>query len=184
MTTLDPSPTPASPEPEPEGPHGLTLGRVAAIVISLGIALMWVYVFVTAGSYRPPGWLEDRTFPKAAERVCASYTPRFEEIPLANTARTSTERADLVDEATALLADRRDELETIVPDTDDARFIRAWLADWKVHLADREDYSRRLRGNPAAEFRETAKETSQISKVLDKFAKDNRMASCETLDDV
>jgi hypothetical protein len=184
MTTLEQQPTPVEGDPGDGGRSGWTIGRVAAVVVSLGLLIMWIVVFAVAPSYHPPGWLEDRTFPKAAEKVCASYTARLEAVPLASTARTSDERADLVDRITELLSQRRDALEAVVPDTRDAVHIRAWLSDWKLHLADRDSYARHLRSDPGAEFLETTKESSQISEVLDKFADDNNMASCETFSDV
>jgi hypothetical protein len=177
--------TPPSVDPSEEDGRRVTPGKIAAVVASLAILLFWIFVFAKGGSYHPPGYLEDRTFPKAAEKICASYTPQLEAIPLAQTATTSTERADLVDEVTAILTERRDELRTVVPDTDDARFIDEWLDDWSANFADRQAYADELRVNPAAEFLESVKgESSQMSKVLDKFAKDNEMGSCTTSDDV
>ena len=68
---------------------------------------------------------------------------------------------------------------------DDARFINEWLDDWSANFADRQAYADELRVNPGAEFLESVKgESSQMSKVLDKFAKDNEMGSCITSDDV
>jgi hypothetical protein len=186
MTTLEQQPTPVDPEPTPDdgGRSGWTVGRVAAVTVSLGLLLMWIVVFAAAPSYHPPGWLADRTFPKAAEKICASYTKRLEAVPLASTARTSGQRADLVDRVTALLTERRDALEAAVPDTRDAVHIRDWLSDWKRHLGDRDSYARKLRSAPGAEFLESTRGGTQISEVLDKFADDNNMASCDTFDDV
>jgi hypothetical protein len=184
MTALDPTPPPvASAEPDEEAGRG-TLVKVVLVTAVLGMALFWVIVYSVAGSYHPPGWLQDRTFPTAAEKICASYTDRLEAVPLANTARTSGQRADLVDEVTALLAQRRDDLEAVVPTGRGAHYIEAWLSDWNLHLADRNSYARRLRSDPAAEFTETPKESSQISAVLNKFADDNEMPSCDTWGDV
>jgi hypothetical protein len=186
MPTLEQQPTSVQPEPEAAdgGRSGWTIGRVAAVTVSVALLIMWIVVFAAAPSYHPPGWLKDRTFPKAAEKVCASYTKRLEAVPLASTARTSGQRADLVDRVTALLAERRDALEAVVPDTPDAVHIRDWLSDWKRHLADRDSYARHLRSDPGAEFLESTRGGSQISEVLDKFADDNNMASCDTFDDV
>jgi hypothetical protein len=182
MTAVDQTTPP--PRSDEDGPRRVTPGKVAAVAGSLAIVIFWIWVFATAGSYHPPGWLKDRSFPKAAEKVCASYTPRLEAVPAATTARTSTDRADQVDQVTAILADRREALLAIVPDGAEAKYIRAWLDDWQQHLGDRRSYADRLRERPGAEFRETTKESSQISSVLDKFADDNKMSSCDTFDDV
>ena len=184
-TALDETPPSVDPTDGEDRPsRRVTVGMVAAVVVSLGIVLFWIVVYTTASSYKPPGYLADRTFPKAAEKVCASFTPRLEAIPLAQTAKTSTERADLVDEVTVILSERRQALYAVVPNTDDARFINAWLKDWSKHLADRQSYADQLRVRPDAEYRETTKGTSQISKVLNKFSDDNEMSSCSTSHDV
>src|SRR5689334_10594965 len=103
-TALEPTAPSVDPVDGDDLPRRITPGKVAVVLASLAIILFWIVVYTTAGSYHPPGWLEDRTFPKAAEKVCATYTARLEAIPLAQTARTSAERADLVDQATAILA--------------------------------------------------------------------------------
>jgi hypothetical protein len=186
MTALDPTPPAATPAPGTDEEPGRTgtVTKVVLVTAVLGMALFWIIVYSVAGSYHPPGWLKDRTFPVAAEKLCERYSNRLEAVPLANTAHTSAQRADLVDQVTKILAERRDQLETIVPRGPQARFIEAWLADWKVHLADRNGYARRLRTDPGAEFTETPKESSQMSAVLNKFSDDNEMPSCDTWSDV
>jgi hypothetical protein len=184
MTALDPTPPSPAPGTDDEPGGKGTVTKVILVASVVGMALFWIVVYSVAGSYHPPGWLKDRTFPVAAEKLCESYSDRLEAVPLANTAHSSQQRADLVDRVTKILAERRDQLETIVPRGPQTRFIEAWLADWKTHLADRDSYARRLRTDPGAEFTETPKESSQMSAVLNKFADDNEMPSCDTWSDV
>jgi len=182
MTPVD---SPADPVEETSPSRRVTVGRVAAVVLCLSFVAMWAYVFAAAGDYHPAGWLEDRTFPEAAERACKPFADELAALPPASSVSTAAERADLVDEGSAILRRMQAALEPLVPGGTDGRHIGEWVSDWSTHIEDRDRYAARLRRDPGAEFLESTKgESSQLSSALDQFADTNRMPSCVTAEDV
>lgn len=147
---------------------------------------MWFYVLLVYDPGRMTDELEDRTFPRAAEAVCARAERRLEQLPPATSARTPEERADTIDEANRILGGMVDELEPLAPDEprNVAEGVRQWLEDWRAHIADRDQYASALRDDPGARFLETTKGDRQISRAIDGFAEVNRMRSCEVPPDV
>jgi hypothetical protein len=162
--------------------------RVSQVVILLGlvgIVVMWFYAFF--GEVPAPARLDDRTFPTAAEPICARARAGLDRLPRAFESRTAPERADVVDQGTALLTTMVGELRAAVPAAQPHRDrLNAWLDDWDVYLRDRRDYTSRLRTDPMAKFYVTQSERDrrQINSSLDNFAKVNAMASCATPEDV
>ena len=65
-TALEPT---EPPETDPRR-RRVTIGRVLALVVFVAFTIMWTYVFVNQGKYKPAGWLKDRRFPTAAEPIC------------------------------------------------------------------------------------------------------------------
>jgi len=183
MTMTDQHVTgPSGEAPEPD--RRITLGRVAAVAVCLAIALMWAYVFTAADDYHPAGWLKDRSFPKAAEAACKPFAAQLAEIAPASSARTTAERADLVDQATEVLEGMQAALRPLVPEGNEGRHIAEWVEDWSSHIGDRTRFSAKVRTHPDAEFIETPKEGSQLSSALNRFAQVNEMPSCVTAKDV
>lgn len=169
----------------PTSDRTFTVGRIAAVAVLLVFAIMWIYVLVNTGKYHPAQWLADRTFPNAAEQVCASALKDLRSMPPARDAATPAARADVVDQGTARLATMENDLRALViRGTEREAFVRQWVDDFGIYLADRTDYTARLRADPTAEFLETVKYETQISKSLNAFAAVNKMESCQTPGDV
>lgn len=166
------------------GGRKVTLGRVLAVAVCVAIALMWAYVFAFSGNYHPAGWLEDRTFPEAAEKACKPFAERLADLPPASSAGTSAERADLVDRGSEILSEMQTALRALIPEGKDGKHIAEWVEDWTTHIEDRNRFSEKVRSDPDAEFIETAKQGSQLSSALNRFAKVNEMPSCVTAKDV
>lgn len=171
-------------EVAPAAGRRVTVGRVAAVTVCLAIFAMWVYVFTAADDYHPAGWLKDRRFPNAAEAACKPFAARLAEIPPASSARTTAERADLVDQATEVLAGMQAALRPLVPEGKQGRHIGEWVQDWSTHIGDRNRFAAKVRTDPDAEFIESPKQNSQLSSALNRFAQVNEMPSCVTAKDV
>src|SRR5690606_4266729 len=121
---------------------------------------IWAYAIWGPRS-TPPGTMDDQAFGLAAEPVCAEATEAVDALPLAHQTPDPDERADVLDEANAVLADALHELQGLVPLTprgsEDRRRVTEWLADWQTYLDDRERYADRLRADRNARFLETEK---------------------------
>ncbi len=184
--THPPSPGPS--EPSESEPRRSRVGRIAmgvAIVVALASGALWVGAILLGGGYKPAGYLEDRTFPEAAEPICAKAMKDLKRFPKAYESKSPTARADVIDQTTDRLQRMIDDLRSQVPDDSGAKWINRWLDDWEIHIADRRDFAKRLReGGRSEEFLETVKYGTQISKSLDNYATVNKMESCATPGDV
>lgn len=181
---LGPTPGPV-PEP-PAHPVRRRVALAAAGLFTLATFGLWLYAFFIYDPGRKVDELADRSFPEAAERICARYEALVDRLPPAPQARSPRERAGVLDEANSILRAMVDELRTVVPTgqgtiTDG---INAWLDDWETHIADRQSYADALRRDPDARFLETIKANRQLSRAIDGFAEVNRMQSCTTPGDV
>jgi hypothetical protein len=174
----------------PEAEDGPSPRRRAAWIAGLGFAAvcfgLWVYALFVYDPGLLVDELADRTFPRAAEQVCAATLAELDTLPRAETAASAAERADTIDRADTLLlamvADLRPLVPTEPPEAEEA--VNEWLDDWETHIEDRQDYAARLRQDADARFTETAKGSRQISRAIDGYAQVNRMRSCETPGDV
>lgn len=191
---MTPTDSPASPErvdvPDdaaPRSPRWRRSGGRVLAVVAASTTLLWAgaIVYGAIAQPKPAGWLEDRSFPAAAEPICADALADVEQYPPAHESPTPEARADVIRDTTARLAAMLDDLDAVVPDGTEARWIRMWLADWRTHLDDRLDFARRLDERGAGEeFFESVKSDTQISKSLDNYARLNEMPSCATSGDV
>lgn len=160
----------------------LQLVLVAASLVFWGAILGWTLV---AERGDPPDFLDDRTFPTAAEPICARTVAAIEALGSAAAVDTVAERARLVDDQDTLLVAMLRQLEALPhPDGEQGEWVTAWLDDWRTHLRDRERWAERLHAGEDPPFVETARGTDRVSEVVDGFAKANDMPSCATYADV
>ena len=170
----------------PEG-RRWTRGRIAVAVWIVIVLGFWFYAFVLApkGS---PDILDDPSFASASGARCTQARTVIDALPKANTAKSATERADVIDRANQELRDMLATislLPTVTTGTPhDTNLIGLWLKDWRQYVADRDDFSHQLRLNPSATFGVTARNGSHITKAIDAFAGRNKMPSCEVPTDV
>ena len=161
-------------------------GRIG---VALGISTTFLWIGAIAwgavADPHPAGWLENRTFPKAAEPICKKALSDLDAFPPAHESKTPKDRAAVIRATTARLERMLDDLRAEVPAGRDAKWINLWIDDWGMHISDRLDFARRLETKGAKEeFFESEKAGAQISKSLDNFAEINEMPSCDTPGDV
>jgi hypothetical protein len=159
---------------------------IAAGSFSAFVVGMWLYAFFIYDPGLKVDELADRTFPIAAERICAAGRSDVDALPPANVSRSATERAEVIDSANARLRAMIAELRAAVP-ADQGRVtsgVNEWLDDWTTYVDDRQAYADGLRSDPQTRFTETVKANRQVSRAVDGFAEVNRMESCSTPGDV
>jgi hypothetical protein len=181
-------------QPHPPRSQDEHTGRSRRSLLWLGVAAMlvllggWVYVLFIYDPGLMIDELADRTFPEAAERICAEARAQLDALPPAATASSPSERAEVVDASNEILDDMLAMLDQEAPQDPPAvrDGVREWIGDWRAYVEDRDEYATNLRTDPEARFLESRKEGSnrQISLAIDSFAEVNRMASCTTPEDV
>lgn len=176
----------------PETPHAsrgrLSPGLIATVLAAGAIVGAWVYVLFIYDPGLKFDEMEDRSFPIAAEEVCAATRAQLEALPLASQAASAEERADVVEVSNTLLLQMVDELRPIAP-TSPANVrdgVQEWLDDWIVYIGDRQQYVDNLRADAGARFLETTKgvQPRGITRAINGFAEVNRMESCATPGDL
>jgi hypothetical protein len=160
-----------------------TAGRVAAVVIVVGIVAMWVYIFSRTGREHPLDQLGDPAYAEEAQARCEAAIQPLEDAPPAG---TPPARADQLEEANRRLRALVDELERLAPERgQDAGLVGEWLDDWDTYLGDREEYVDALRRDGEdAEFLVTPRGGRQITLTMEHFADINDMPDCAPPGDV
>lgn len=147
---------------------------------------MWAYILWIAprdGVYR----VTDAAWREQAEQICAEVTA--ERIALADTTegyiRNPTdaqmlEHADLVEQATTLLAGMLDRLEALpLTGEKDRLRVATFLKYYRVVISDRERYIGRLRALDPRQYDETLlPEGGPVSNVVTDFTTGNEIKSC------
>jgi hypothetical protein len=161
------------------------------VVIGIGLlsGLLWLGAIASpffGYDPKPDDYLTDRTFPKAAEPICAATRKAIEKLPRAYESDTAQERAKVLQTSTDDLQAMITTLRGVVPDTSDAKYINIWLDDWEVHIKDRRNYVTRLESpsGDKEEFLESEQHGGHVSKSIDQYATTNKMESCKTPGDV
>jgi hypothetical protein len=159
------------------------IGRWLAILVVAAIVLMWLYVFSGAAAEDPPDQLDDTGYALAAEPLCAAAVDEIAALPSAGEAATAADRAEVLDDANAVLTDLVDDLAAIeVDNARDQELVDLWIADWRTYIDDRREYADELRVDDTAELLVTAREGRQITLTIDRFTSKvvNNMESCST----
>jgi len=164
-------------------PRRWSVGRVAAVVVVLGIVGMWAYIFSRTGREKPIDQLDDPTFAEQAQPLCEAAT---EDLIGATPARTPDARANELERANDRLQALVGELAAIAPERGgDADLVGQWLDDWDTYLGDRDEYVEALRRDgDAAEFLVTPRAGRQITLTMEHFAEINDMPDCAPPGDV
>lgn len=161
--------------------------KVQLVVLAVNVAF-WGAILgwtVTADPGDPPGFLDDRSFPAAAEPVCGVARDAVADLGNPAFVDSIAERADLVDRQDERLVAMVADLRTLPrPAGEQGAWVTEWLDDWETHIADRQRWAAALHEGDDPPFVETARRGEQISKAIDYFAEINEMASCATLGDV
>ena len=160
--------------------------RAVLLAIVAALVAMWIYVLFI-GKEQSPNRFADQEWAKRAEPVCAATTQRLAALPAAATfeevrplEEALRRRADVVEQATALLAGQLAQLRAQPAPTGphDGVLLQAWFADWDRYLADRRDHIAELAGRPRRALRRERGNGGPISDRMDSFATLNGMPSC------
>lgn len=155
------------------------------VVLILSLTGMWAYAFF--GDHGVPGRLENPVFPALANPVCQATQERIDELPRADQTPDASDRAAVVDQASAELTTMLDELEDLVPaGQPETEPVTVWIEDWRIYVTDRYDYTAQLRQDPMTRFAVTQsdRDRRQVTSALDRFATINTMAACTIPDDL
>ncbi len=160
------------------------LGRVGIAVVMPAILAMWVYALFFA-SKEGANSVNDSDWKRKSEAICSSA--RQERIKLIDLSLVKdagpdalTKRADIVDKATAILATMVEQIAALpVANAKGAAIVPMWLADYRIHIADRYDYTDLLRSGVNEPFAETIADGIPMSEKLATFATENILSSCK-----
>jgi hypothetical protein len=158
------------------------------LAIALAVIAGWLAIYVwtvTGDRSDPPDRLDDPAFAAAAEPICAATRDEIDALGLPTEVSSPAERAAMVEEENGLLLAMLADIEDLpAPTGDDSAWVEQWLADWRLHVQDRQDWADDLQRGDDHLFVESARAGEQVSKVVDNFAEVNDMPSCATPGDV
>ncbi len=161
------------------------LGRVAVVVLVLGLVLMWIYALWFP--HDVPGRLANPAFAHAAQPICQARMDRIAALPKSIETPDAASRADVVDRGTAEIEQMVTELRAVVPASGPEREITTqWIDDYATYARDRREYTAELRRDPTTRFAVTQsdRDKKQITYAIDHFAQVNPMPACVTPGDV
>ena len=119
--------------------------RTGLTTLVICLVAFWFWAFFLAPSGNPDR-IEDRVWASTAEDLCAEFRLNIQDLPLASTATSPSERADMIDGITVLLNSLVTSLESLDGGTQDDRFlIESWIYDWHIYIRDRNNYAEELR---------------------------------------
>lgn len=160
------------------------LGQLFLGVVCIAIALMWVYAFIFAPR-ESANKINDSSWGQRANIVCeAARSKRTALQDLRKINITDPQamviRADIAEKATATLTEMLDEIEKSPPtDAKGRELVPLWIADYRVYISNRAEYISQLRAGQSGRLNETVVEGVPISEKISKFARENRMKSCQ-----
>ena len=157
-----------------------SIGKVISVVLLLTIALFWIWALSPLAPSGHPDKLDDSSFATEAKILCSLAEKELKEIPFALEAASPDERADQIDQGTAIYRALVLDLSSIAPDenTRDGRLVRLWLADYSVYLDDRDTYAGKFRDGIDEAFTVTKKGSRWVTDPVDEFAKANKIREC------
>ena len=185
MRTLEPELVPPSgDEPERSSRHHrlwLVLGAGAFIAM----ALFWAAIFTGRFSWSNPDTVHDATWVHEAGAACAPAVAAINALPPAQSARTSTARADTLDAGTDSLDKMVARLDQLHPTgASNQKMVSEWLADWHVYLGDRRAYAANLRVNKDAKPLVSERHGGWVTDAIDALANGNAIPNCATPGDM
>ncbi len=187
-----PSSTLDAPPPGTDRPRAPWYRSPTGLLKALGIAVamssfgVWGYAYSGRADRPTPDLLADRAFPEAGEQICATALADLSALPQALDATDNLDRAEQVRTSTARFGQMVDELEAAVSGSPrDVAIEKAWIADWRVVIADRYRYADAVADNPAAPFYMTDTGVNErLDRRVTRLANTNRMPSCIYPEDV
>lgn len=157
-----------------------TVGKAVSVVLLLTIALFWIWALSPLAPSGHPDKLDDPSFANEAKILCGAAEKELEKIPFAFSVKSPDERADQIDQGTAIYRNLLSELLLIAPNenTRDGRLVRLWIADYGLYLDDRDNYAEKFRDGIDEAFTVTKKGSRWVTDPVDEFAKANKIREC------
>jgi hypothetical protein len=192
-TALDEQPPAGAPPTEPPRGRRITVGRVGAFVVIVGILGMWGYVLGVrwVGEREIDRWdvVDDDAWVAGAAAACAPTAAELADVDGPDAGLAPEERGLVIQSTTDLLLARFALLEALPPttstDPDDTVAIDAWMTDWRTHLDERTAYAAALLDGRDVVFNGTATDEGEsITERMDAFAQRNHIEACETPQDL
>jgi hypothetical protein len=159
------------------------LWRALVIVAVAGLAAFWVWALFFA-SKEAVNKIGDRAWAARAEAICESAQAGREALVDERLVDPEdpamlAERGAIVDEATDIVETMLDDVVAVTPSDDKGQaIVPQWEADYRTYIANRRQFSQRLRAGENEPFTEAAVDGIPISEKLEQFAGDNEMPSC------
>jgi hypothetical protein len=159
---------------------------VLAVVGALAMVGFWAWILSGAPKRDNPDRVDDRQYVAAVDRHCRAAVRAIDALPPAIDSKTPSARADVVDEATAVLGRLVDRIEADAPRAgDDAIRLKGWVRDWRIYLGNRRDYATRLQSDRRAQFLvDVNKAGDPIDRPIKNFADINDIPACDPPGDV
>jgi hypothetical protein len=177
--------TTSTTSPEAAAPKRRRWVRAVLVLICALIAAMWVYAFGFAsktGVY----FVSEKAWRTSAERICTDATQR--RLALVDTSQgyianptheQMTQRADIVDKATATLDQMIDDLEALpLASSNDRLRVGTFVKYYREIITDRRAYTARLRAFELAPYRETLVNGSPVTNTVIDFTTGNAIPHC------
>ncbi len=158
-----------------------TLKRVGLGVVVVSMMAMWFYAFFLSPR-ESINRVGDRSWSSRADEICLAARIRL--AGLADTRRIESAddlliRADLVEQATAILSEMVDDVFQQLPTDEKGLAIsELWRLDYVTYLDDRRAYIEMLRQGQNEPFAETRVDGIPLSEKLGTFARANDMDRC------
>ena len=148
-----------------------TVWRVVSLLLLLSIIAFWIWALSPLAPQGHPDKLDDPAFAIAAKPLCADAKSSLEELPLALTTKTPDERAELIDEGTAIYRDLLEALRLLAPNPN---------SDDGKNVNDRDQYAEKFRLGKDEAFvvSPSIKGDKWVSRPIDEFAKANDLKEC------
>jgi hypothetical protein len=168
-------------------PMGMTwsVGRVLIVLSVLAMVAFWAWIFSGAPARFNPDYL-DRSYAAELENRCEALREELAAYPNAIDAVDQDERADILDDTNPVVEAFIDDLEAGAPTTGDAATsVDGWIQDWRIYLANREEFADRLRTEENAQLLlDRSPLGDSVDKTIQIFAQVNEIEACETPGDV
>ena len=157
---------------------GRQLGLSIGIAVVVLFAVFWIGATIWFFGDENPDRLQDREWVADAEVRCAEARDELDQLPAARDAVDLADRADQIENSTAVLADMTADLAASTPGGDDGDLLELWLGSWETYLNDRLAHAEALRAGEDRQFRVSVERGEGVDALLDAFADRNRMPSC------
>ena len=162
------------------------IAKIGAVAFMLW---MWVFAFLLAPR-ESANDVKDREWSARSEDACKKA--KLSRAALMDLTRIDPkdpravmEKGRIVDAATDTIRDAIDSIAADSPATAKGKELAPeWISDYRTYIQDRRDYAGELLKGNLIEFAESQVEGIPISERLGKFARENKMPSCQPPSDL